>query len=559
MLTELRIRNVAIIESVTLPLAPGFNVLTGETGAGKSIIVEALGLLFGERASADVVRSGSDRATVEGVFDLGANASVAALLDERGIDVEDGIVVFKREVAATGRSRAWINGTVVTSGLLAEVGARLVNIHGQHESRGLLDPEAQREVLDAYAGASEAAAGVALAWDALGSVRTEVAALVARRDSAAKRADYLRHAVQELRDAKLAPGEDQRLEEEHRRLANVGELRLHVEQLRQAIEDEQEGALRALAAARRALGAAARVDASLERLRDLLEAGTVQLEELAREASHYEDSLDADPERLIEVERRRDLLYRLSRKHGGSVASAIEACAEAQRELDLLDTASLDLGQLAQREVELEAALTEAARTLSMARRKAARRLEKAVDAVLPDLGMADGRLTVQLSARDVVGRSGAEEVEFLVTLNVGHHARPLARVASGGELARVMLALKTILARIDHVPTLVFDEVDAGIGGAVGLHVGDTMRRVAEHHQVFAITHLAQIASRAHRHVVVSKGARSGVTTADIAVAEGDARVREIARMLGGDARSALGQQHAKELLVLAKTSAVR
>ncbi|MGQ0649074.1 MAG: DNA repair protein RecN [Gemmatimonadaceae bacterium] len=550
MLTELRIRNVAIIESVTLPLESGFNVLTGETGAGKSIIVEALGLLFGERASADVVRTGTDKATVEGVFDITAHASVATTLDERGIDVDDGIVVFRREVAASGRSRAWINGTTVTSGALAEIGSRLVSIHGQHESRGLLDPEAQRTILDAYAAAGALAERVETAHAALSAVRSEIASLVSRRDAAAKRADYLRHVVKEIEDARVVVGEDVRIEEEYRRLSNVGELRQHVEQLRSAVEHDEEGALRALGIARRALGAAARVDPSLERLRDILDAAFLQLEELAREAGHYEDGLDVDPGRLAEVDRRRDLLYRLIKKYGGTLGEVLAALRSAQDELELLDTASLDLGELTQREVRAHEELAAAAKLLSAARARAARKLQKEVDGVLPDLGMPDGHLTVALRDREDIGRTGAEAVEFLVVLNVGHDARPLARVASGGELARVMLALKTILARLDRVPTLVFDEVDSGIGGRVGLCVGDTMRRVAEHHQVFAITHLPQIASRAHRHIVVAKGPKGGVTTADIDVVDGDRRVHEIARMLGGDGTSETGQNHARELL---------
>ena len=550
MLTELRIRNVAIIESVTLPLEPGFNVLTGETGAGKSIIVGALALLFGERASAEVVRTGAEKASVEGVFDVSGHAAVVGVLDDRGIEVEDGVVVFRREVGATGRSRAWINGTVVTSGVLAEVGARLVSLHGQHESRGLLDPEAQRAILDAYAGAAGAAERVAGAWDTLDGVRGEIATLASRRDAAVQRADWLRHVVSEIGEARPVVGEEARLEEESRRLSNVGELRLHVEHLRNAIEDEAEGALRALGAARRALATAARLDPSLEGLRESLDAAFVQLEELAREAGHYEERLDVDPARLAEVDRRRDLLYRLGRKYGGTIETVLETLRGAQREIDLLDTVALDLGALSQRQVSAEQELSAAAAALTAVRARAAKKLQAQVDRVLPGLGMPDGQLTVELRARGTPGRHGSEDVEFLVRLNVGHDPRPLARVASGGELARVMLALKTILARQDRVPTLVFDEVDSGIGGRVGLSVGDTLRAVAEHHQVFAITHLPQIASRAQHHIVVAKGARGGVTTADIRVAEGEARVREVARMLGGDAASATGREHARELL---------
>ncbi len=282
----------------------------------------------------------------------------------------------------------------------------------------------------------------------------------------------------------------------------------------------------------------------------MLDGAFVQLEELAREVRDYDGRLDADPARLVELERRRDLVFRLTRKYGGSVERALDVLRESRSELDLVDTAGLDLGALAQRESELARALAREAGALGEARVRAARALERAVDAVFPDLGLADGHLTVVLTPRAEIGRSGGEEVEYRVALNAGLEARALARVASGGELARVMLALKTILARLDGVPTLIFDEVDAGIGGRVGLCVGDTMRRVAGDHQVLAITHLPQIAARAHHHIVVSKGARGGVTTADLCVVDGEARVAEVARMLGGDPESDTSRAHARELL---------
>ena len=250
------------------------------------------------------------------------------------------------------------------------------------------------------------------------------------------------------------------------------------------------------------------------------------------------------------MDRRRDVIFRLLKKYGGTIAAVNDAGRDARTELDVLDTAALDLRSLEVRVVESQQALQVAAGALSVKRRKAASTLATAVEQLLPELGMADGRFFVELLKREDIAATGAEAIEFRVALNVGHDARPLARVASGGELARVMLALKTILARLDNVPTLIFDEVDAGIGGKVGIMVGDAMRRVADHHQVFAITHLPQIAARAHHHIVVSKGAKGGVTTADIGVTAGDARVEEIARMLGGDAESAVSREHARELL---------
>lgn len=551
MLTELRIRNFAIIESLTLPLARGFNVLTGETGAGKSIIVGALSLLLGERGSADLIRTGADKATVEGVFDVAPDrAELVSLLDERGIEVDEQRVVLKREVQSGGRTRAWVNGTTVTAGVLAEVGRLLVNLHGQHEAQTLLDGDSQRRILDAFGGATEQAGRVREAHEALSSLRREIDSLESRRGEAEKRADYLRHVVREIEEAKLQEGEDTRLEEEARRLEHADELRTLAAGMGTLLDGEEEAALQKLAAVQKALATIQRIDPSLERLQKLFDDGFYALEELAREVETYHDSVELDPERLAEVTRRRDLLFRLTKKYGPTLSDAIEAGRRAKAELDLVDSGGFDLEQLQRREAELRARLEEEAAKLTALRQAAADRLGRAVDEVLPELGMPDGHMAVTLVPCREIEATGAESVEFRVALNVGHDARPLARVASGGELSRVMLALKTILARLDRVPTLVFDEVDAGIGGRVGLQVGETMRRVAAHHQVFAISHLPQIAARGHHHILVAKAARGGVTTSDVTVVSGEPRVTEIARMLGGDPESEVSRAHARELL---------
>ncbi|MBV9879184.1 MAG: DNA repair protein RecN [Gemmatirosa sp.] len=550
MLTELRIRNFAIIESLTLPLARGFNVLSGETGAGKSIIVGALGLLLGERASADLIRTGTDRASVEGVFDVDSAAKLADLLDERGIEVDEPTVVLKREIAAGGRARAWINGTTVTAGVLAEVGRRLVNLHGQHEAQTLLDGESQRHILDAFGGGVAQADRTRDASHALGAVREEKRLLARRRDDAERRADYLRHVVKEIDAAHLTAGEDERLEEEARRLEHAEELRTLSSGAAELLEGGEDAVLQRLAQLHRALGSLERIDPSLARLQELYDSSFYALEELSRELVEYERTVDLDPERLEEVHRRRDLVFRLCKKYGPGLADVIETGRKAREELDLVDSAAIDLKALEEREEAARARLVAEAAALTELRRAAAERLARAVEAVFPDLGMADGRFHAALVPRAEPGPTGAEDVEFRVALNVGHEARPLARAASGGELSRVMLALKTILARLDGVPTLVFDEVDAGIGGRVGLMVGETMRRVAGQHQVFAISHLPQLAARAHHHIMVSKGAKGGVTTADVRVLAGDERVREVARMLGGDPESEVSRAHARELL---------
>ncbi|MGH7619129.1 MAG: DNA repair protein RecN [Gemmatimonadaceae bacterium] len=513
-------------------------------------------MLLGERASADVIRTGADRATVEGEFDISERSEIAALLDERGIDVDESTVVLKREVGAS-RTRAWINGTAVNAGMLAEVGRLLVNLHGQHEAQTLLDPEAQRRILDAFATATEIAAQVRDAHDTLGGIIREIADLSKRRAEAERRADYLRHVVREIADAKLVAGEDVKLEDEARRLENADVLRGLSSGLAAALDGEDDGVLGKLGDASRHLAAIQKIDPTLSRLQEQFDAGYYALESLARELEDYEASVELDPARLEEVRRRRDLLFRLTKKHGGTLADVIRTGDEARAELDLVDSAGLDIRQLETREREARADLARRAAALSKLRGAGAERLARAVDHVLPDLGMPDGHVTVALEALDEIGAGGAEDVEFCVALNVGHEPRPLSRVASGGELSRVMLALKTILARLDQVPTLVFDEVDAGIGGRVGLQVGEMMRRVAGHHQVFAISHLPQIAARAHHHILVSKGARGGVTAADVRVLSGDDRIAEIARMLGGDPESKVSRAHARELLASAKGAA--
>jgi DNA repair protein RecN (Recombination protein N) len=550
MLTELRIKNFAIIESLSLPLGPGFNVLTGETGAGKSIIVGALSLLLGERGTADIVRTGADRATVEGVFDTSSRADLRELLDDRGIDIDDSLVVLKREVTASGRTRAWINGSTVTATALAEIGRSLIDLHGQHEAQSLLDGESQRAVLDAFASAKDDAAAVRAAYERLAAIRREKLELSNRRAEAERRADYLRHVAREIEEARLVDGEDLKLEDEARRLENADQIREAAAAFSAALEGEDVGVLERLSQAGRMLQQLQKLDPTVSRVQETFDTGYYAIESLARELAEYSASLDLDPSRLEEVRRRRDVLFKLTKKYGPTIADVIVTGRDAKRELDLLDSAGLDLRTLDAKEATSSAELESHAQKLTSKRRDAAKRLSAAVDEILPELGMSDGKFFVRLADVPAPGPHGNEDVEFRVTLNVGHDVRPLARVASGGELSRVMLALKTILARLDRVPTLVFDEVDSGIGGRVGQQVGEMLRKVARTHQVFAITHLPQIAARAHRHIIVTKGAKAGVTMADVSSLSEDDRVPEIARMLGGDPESTTSRAHAAELL---------
>lgn len=550
MLLELRLRNVAVIESVTLALADGLNVLSGETGAGKSLIVGALSLLLGERATPDRVRQGADRAIVEASFRVPAQSTVRGWLDAHGLDHEEDVLILKRELATNGRSRAWVNGSPVTITQLRALGAQLVVVHGQHEAQALLDAAAQRDTLDAFAGAMTVADTVASAHAQVLATRAERDAIEVRRAEAARRADYLRFLVQEIDAARLRAGEEEALEAEHRRLAHAEELRGLAADASQQLQGGASAVLGRLSQVRRQLTHLERIDPGVAAMQGTLDGAFYALEELARELEQYAEGIDVDAERLQQVEARRTVLSHLLRKHGPTVEDALATANAARAELALVD--DVDEAR-ARADAALQSAVRardDAARQLSRLRKAAAGTLTRDVTALLPHLGMNGGRFGVRLVSLDEPGAHGAERVEFVVALNAGLAEGSLDRVASGGELSRVMLALSTVLAQAQSVPTLIFDEVDAGVGGAVAWQVGALMRRVARHHQVLAISHLAQIAACAHHHVVVRKAANDGFTTSDTVVVTDDARVLEIARMLGGDAEREVSRAHARELL---------
>jgi DNA repair protein RecN (Recombination protein N) len=548
MIVELRVRDLATIADVTLQLAPGLNVLTGETGAGKSMLVDALALLLGERADSSAVRPGAAKAVVEGAFeslDAGARGGVEHL----GLDVEDGRIVVRREISAEGRSRAWVNGSPTTASVLAQLGALLVDLHGQHETQSLLHAEAQRDILDAFAQADGERTAVAEAHDALARLRAEEEALTARRDEVRRRADYLRHVAAEIDRARLKPGEDEALAAEARRLGQAGLLVDHARRIAEALDAGDASALHAVALADRALSALEKLDPDVAAWREMLDTAYANLSELARHAGDYASSVQEDPARLAEVEERRDVIQRLAHKYGGGIAGVLETRRQAGQELDLLDTADVDLRAIGARRAAAAAALGTAAEALTRKRREGADRLARAVNRLLPRLGLSGGKLTLEFVPLSEPARHGAESMVFTVRLNAGMDPRPLARSASGGELSRIMLALKVVLARHDAIPTLVFDEVDQGIGGEVGAQVAEALADVAARRQVMVITHLPQIAARADHHLVVTKESRRGVATSGVRIAHGEDRVDELARMLG-DAEGDAARRHAAALL---------
>ena len=548
MIAELRVRDLATIADVTLPLGPGLNVLTGETGAGKSMLVDALSLLLGGRADSGAIRPGKARAVVEGVIEE-VPAGLRARIEAMGLDLDEGRLVVRREIAAEGRSRGWVNGSPTTAGILAELGSVLVDLHGQHDAQSLLRADTQRDLLDAFGESSGERRVVAEAVASLNGIREQEAALTARREEVRRRADYLRHVVTEIDAARLSPGEEESLELEARRLGHAEQLIGAALRIADALDGERGSALGAVGQAERSLGQLERTDPTVGEWRELLDGAYANLSELARTAREYAGSLEDDPGRLEELEARRDLLYRLRQKYGESLAAVLATHDSAAAELDLLDTADLDLRALAARRAAAAETVTRAASELTARRSAAAERLARSVNRLLPKLGLAGGRLIVALQPLPAPAAFGAESIQFLVQLNAGMEERPLTRVASGGELSRLMLALKVVLARHDAVPTLVFDEVDQGIGGEVGGQVGAALADVAERHQVLVITHLPQIAARADRHLVVSKKARGGVATSDVEWIHGEDRVAELARMLG-DPDGETARRHALAML---------
>jgi DNA repair protein RecN (Recombination protein N) len=545
---ELRVRDLATIADVTLEFGEGLNVLSGETGAGKSMLVDALALLLGERADSGQVRPGAGRISVEGVFEVGS-PRMRAQVEQLGLDLEDQRLVVRREVQVGGRSRAWINGSPTTASVLAQVGALLVDLHGQHETQSLLRADAQRDILDAFGHADGEREAVTAAFAALQSLRASEAELVARRDEVRRRADYLRHVVKEIDEARIKPGEDAGLEGEARRLNHAGQLVELGERIAASLDGDEGNALAALQQADRALTSLEKVDPETTAWREMLDAAYANLSELARTAAEYASRVQEDPNRLAEIERRRDVLFRLSQKYGATLDAIVGTRNDAAAELDLLDTADTDLRAIGARRVAAVSELKAAADALSARRGEASGRLARGVNRLLGNLGLPGGKMSAALAPLPEPVSSGQEEVTFMVALNAGLEPRALARSASGGELSRIMLALKVVLAGHDAIPTLIFDEVDQGIGGEVGSQVADALAEVSAKHQVLVITHLPQIAARADRHILVSKQTRAGMATSSVEIIHGEDRVTEVARMLG-DSEAPESRKHAQAML---------
>lgn len=573
MLEELRISSLGVIDSSTLELGPGLTVITGETGAGKTMVVTALGMLLGNRADSGAVRSGAKHARVEGVIEASGLPDLLASVEEAGGDHEDGRVVLARNVAAEGRSRAWVGGAAVPVSVLAGVAEPLVAVHGQSDQHRLLRPQAQREALDRFGGPEVARllATYADGHDRLVELEDRLHQVVTSAQERAQEADRLRFGLSEIEAVAPEPGEDHSLAAEEARLGFADTLRSAAELARQALNSEQgdPDALATASAARAALDDVREHDNQAAELADRLAELTYLLSDVAADVASYAAGLESDPSRLAAVSERRAALTALTRKYGATIDEVLAWGEDAAARLTDLDSTDEQIEALEVQRKELRRELAAAASRLSEARRAAAARLESVVTEELTHLAMPHATVVVRVGQQEIeeperltahalevgerwvrAGSHGTDEVELLLAANTGADARPLHKGASGGELSRVMLAVEVALAGTSPVPIFVFDEVDAGVGGKAAIEIGRRLARLARDAQVLVVTHLPQVAAYGDRHVVVHKSSDGSVTTSGLVTLDASERERELSRMLAGLEESSSALAHARELL---------
>jgi DNA repair protein RecN (Recombination protein N) len=564
MIEELRIRGLGVIEDAVVPFDGGFTVLTGETGAGKTMVLSGLGLIMGGKSDAGLLRSGAERADVDGVWRMPAESAVDILarVEEAGgaAEVEDGEaeLLLGRSIGAGGRSRAFAGGRSVPASTLAEVTEALLAVHGQAEQLLLRDARRQRELLDRFGGLGDLVAGVAEWFTSWRALDRELNDLIAHRSDREREAALLRHGIDEIAAVEPVPGEDVDLKAQAQVLAHATDLLESVAQAHAALagDDGEPGVADLVLRARRALERAQSLDPAMAALLVQLDGLATMAGAMTGELTAYADGLDADPQRLAEVEERRQALSTLKRRYGPELDDVLAWWAQAEISVAGVDGADERIAALTEQVSTAWARLQSSAAELSAARHAAGERFAAAVTAELHALAMPDARITVEVDTTDdpaAFTAEGADTVAFLLTPHSGSDARPLGRGASGGELSRIMLAIEVVLADVHRLPTFVFDEVDAGIGGKVAVEVGRRLARLARSSQVIVVTHLPQVAAFADRHVVVTKDRSGQVTESSVQVVEGPERVRELVRMLSGLEDSQSGAEHAAELLALA------
>ncbi|MFD6953045.1 DNA repair protein RecN [Nocardiopsis sp. TSRI0078] len=557
MLEEVRIQGLGVIDDAVLELSPGLTVVTGETGAGKTMVVTGLGLLFGGRADPQRVRPGADRAVVEGRLTVPPGGRVAARVLEAGGDIDDDVLILTRAVSAEGRSRATMGGRSAPVSLLAYLADDLVAVHGQSDQQRLLRTDRQRSSLDRFAGdeLSRALKQYAVAYRRHREVSAELEELVERARERAQEADMLRFGVEEIAAAEPLPGEDAELLAEETRLAHADSLRVAATTAHEALagdpaSDVEVDVAALLSAARQAVTAVREHDADLASIGDRLDEASYILADAATELASYAESVDADPARLAEIQERRALLTSLSRKYGGSTDEVLAWAENAAKRLTDLEGDDERIDELRAEVDELRERMDQTATELTRIRTEAAERFGGAVTEELTALAMPHARVSVRITTGEEFGQYGRDEVELLLAPHPSSPPLALHKGASGGELSRVMLAIEVVFAGADPVPTFVFDEVDAGVGGKAAVEIGRRLARLAQRAQVIVVTHLPQVAAFADAHLVVEKSTEGLVTESGVVRLDRGGRVRELSRMLAGLEDSELGRAHAEELL---------
>ncbi len=564
MLTYLGIKDFALIESLELEPGPGLTVLTGETGAGKSIILAAVNLLLGQRAKSDLIRQGAQAAVVEAAFSLDEESPLRLLLQEHGFDDPGDELILRRVVSRQGRNRVQVNGSLATLGLLARIGPELISVCGQHSQQELLRAEEHLALLDTFAGLEMQQKELEEKVARVRQLDRRLRDTRRRMEELAQRREFLQHTVQELEKADLQPGEEEELRAERKMLANAEQVARLAREAHHGLYGAEEGSvLETLGRVRDMMQELAGLDQRARDLAKQVEEAYYLLEDAAHEIRNYQGRLVFDPGRLDQVEARLHAIQRLSRKYGGDIETALETLEQARTELADLDGGQLELAGLEKkRQLSLDDALA-AAGELSRQRQQAAPQLARALARELADLGLAQCRFQCRFSPpvgnvldtpRGALSGRGLERVEFLIAPNPGEGFRPLKDIASGGELSRILLALKGLVARRLGAPTQVFDEVDAGIGGAAGSAVGKKLARLAQASQVICITHLPQIAAFAQTHFAVQKTTRAGRTLTQVRLLDQEQRIEELTRMLAGDQQQDTARRHARELLRLSQ-----
>ena len=549
MLTTLRIKNLALVTDLTLELQPGCNVITGETGAGKSIIIGALNLVLGERADRALIRSGEESCSVEAVFDVSKlRAPLKTFLDENGLEpCEDHHLVLKRTFTTNGSNRQFVNGSPTTLNALAAIGEWLVDMHGPHDHQSLLHPAKQLLILDAYGRLEKERETFGELVRRRTVLDNEKSGLIVDEKTYAQQLDLLRFQVQEISSARLQPDEETAVEEEFNRASNSAKLLQLSQAALDALSESENSLLTQAGAIGRSLQDLQRVDSSAASLTELHSQAISALHELQSELSHYAERISLDPARLAELEERLDLIHSLKRKYGANITEIIAFGDEAKMKLQALESRDEELARLNAELQKLDAEISKAGQALSARRKKIIPQLSKAVSKQLEDLGFKQSKFDVAISPAER-SSSGLDAIEFQFAPNPGEPAKSLRTIASSGEMARVMLALKTVLAAEDEIPVLVFDEVDANVGGETANVVGEKMKQIAARRQVLCITHLPQVAAPASAHYVVTKQVKNGRTISEITLLGKKERVTELARMLGGQTDAA--RKHAEALL---------